>query len=328
MIILSAPCARHAASLRRTMVVQAMLLCSAVPLAAQQPTPDGVRIETGDVARFIETMEAMRDAATAQDSLRILTESYFGRGSTGLEAFTRARIESPAELMAVMKARPRYYRHLARSLAGVGEAEPAIREAFRRFEEIYPQAVYADVYIVVGRMNSGGTTAPARILLGAEMYGRDTDAPTDELSTWARTVVRDTSVLATIAVHELMHINQRGDGSTLLGQALGEGGADFVTELVTGRNINSHVHAWADPRETELWAEFQTVMCGESSAGWLYDSSRKDRPADLGYWMGYKIASAYYERATDKRRAIAEILDAATDPFGFLERSGYAPAQR
>ncbi|NIU51572.1 MAG: lytic murein transglycosylase, partial [Gemmatimonadetes bacterium] len=35
-----------------------------------------------------------------------------------------------------------------------------------------------------------------------------------------------------------------------------------------------------------------------------------------------RIAKAYYERAADKRAAIAEILG-VTDFKGFLERSGY-----
>ena len=47
-----------------------------------------------------------------------------------------------------------------------------------------------------------------------------------------------------------------------------------------------------------------------------------DRPGDLGYWMGYLIAKAYYERARDKAKAIREILT-IRDFDRFLEASGY-----
>jgi hypothetical protein len=32
------------------------------------------------------------------------------------------------------------------------------------------------------------------------------------------------------------------------------------------------------------------------------------RPADLGYFVGYRIAEAYYNEGSDKKKAIAAIL--------------------
>lgn len=59
------------------------------------------------------------------------------------------------------------------------------------------------------------------------------------------------------------------------------------------------------------------------TSNWLYQGNRATgRPADLGYWMGYKIAKAYYDKATDKRTAVKEILR-FTDSKAFLEASGY-----
>jgi hypothetical protein len=60
---------------------------------------------------------------------------------------------------------------------------------------------------------------------------------------------------------------------------------------------------------------------------WIYNSSRiKDRPADLAYFMGYKIVEACYQRQPDKQRAIREILR-ARDFEGFLEMSGYGAGE-
>ena len=127
-----------------------------------------------------------------------------------------------------------------------------------------------------------------------------------------------------IVAHELVHTQQRTASSrTLLASAIREGSADFLGELISGLNINAHIHEWANLRERELWEDFRRVMGGTDSSGWLYSSRADDEPADLGYWMGYRITKAYYERADDKREAIREILTIRDFP-AFLAASGYA----
>jgi uncharacterized protein YjaZ len=51
------------------------------------------------------------------------------------------------------------------------------------------------------------------------------------------------------------------------------------------------------------------------------------KPADLGYWVGYRIVKSYYQHATDKRRALREILE-MTDPKAFVANSGWYPGIR
>lgn len=73
-------------------------------------------------------------------------------------------------------------------------------------------------------------------------------------------------------------------------------------------------------------AEFRERMDGTDYAGWLYDAAegRTDgRPADLGYWMGYRIARGYYARATDRTAAIRDMLR-IEDFDAFLHASGAA----
>ncbi len=47
-------------------------------------------------------------------------------------------------------------------------------------------------------------------------------------------------------------------------------------------------------------------------------------PGDLGYYFGYRIAQAYYNRATDKKQAVVDIIE-MDDPLLFLQKSGYDP---
>jgi hypothetical protein len=312
--------------LRMAALAAGLVLAFAGPAAAQHADPGAVRIETSDVARFLATLDALAAASTYRDSAAILFERYYLPATPGLRDFIRLRIGSPFELLDQIASHRAYYAHLPRSLAGLLAAEPDIRAAFRRFAALYPEAVFADTYFLIGRMNSGGTISPGRLLIGAEMYGLDEDAPAHELGEWHRAVLRDRSILVTIAVHELMHVNQpRTRQNTLLAQSLREGSADFLAELVTGRNINEHVHAWANPREQELWREFSAAMHGTDLNGWFFIQDGGERPSDLGYWMGYRIVKAYYDRAADRSRAIGEILN-IDDPADFLQRSGYGAA--
>ena len=65
-------------------------------------------------------------------------------------------------------------------------------------------------------------------------------------------------------------------------------------------------------------------MNGTNTSNWLYEGDRaKGRPADMGYYMGYRICEAFYQKAVDKSEAVRRIL-ALNDPEGLLRESGYA----
>ena len=102
-----------------------------------------------------------------------------------------------------------------------------------------------------------------------------------------------------------------------------EGSADFIGEMIVGKIINDHLRAYADPHERELWLEFKQQMDGKDSSHWLYQGDKaKDRPADLGYYVGYKICESYYRQAADKAAAIKDILR-IRDFKQFLRASQY-----
>jgi hypothetical protein len=66
-------------------------------------------------------------------------------------------------------------------------------------------------------------------------------------------------------------------------------------------------------------------MRGRDMQGWLYQGdAATDRPADLGYFVGARICRAYYDRATDKARALRTIFR-LDDPEALLAESRYAP---
>ena len=294
---------------------------AAAPFDVSHRHPDSARIVTEDVPRFWAAM----DASTPATRAAVLKTMYLDRGTPGLQDFIVLRIGTAESLAEAVERFHGYYRSARASTLRAGSYEPQIREAFRKMEELYPDAVYPDVYFLVGNTSTGGTTSGRGLLIGTEVYGRTPEAPESEMEPWMRAVFGSVEKVPHIVAHELVHYQQDyAPGNSLLRQSLNEGVADFVAELISGRHINPAAHAYADLHEGELWCEFRGQMHGTDMSGWLYNGSRSvDRPGDLGYNMGYRIARAYHERAVDKRRALAEMLK-IRDFDAFLAASGYA----
>jgi uncharacterized protein YjaZ len=141
--------------------------------------------------------------------------------------------------------------------------------------------------------------------------------------------------LVPIVLHELAHFQQArvqgletflkiyGPGGSLLALALREGSAELIAELTTGRHINPAAERYGLAHESTLWPKFREEMRNPEPGDWMFvRPSNTDWPPDLGYWMGYRIARSYHEQASDKRRAIVDILG-LTDFEAFLEKSRY-----
>lgn len=320
-----------------TRLILAVAMLLAVPVAASDEFPEfnrdpaQARIVTEDLDRFW----AAWDEAERQPEARreIFQREYLDAGSPGLRAFLELRIQDVDRLLAAIDRHRDYYAGLRAQMQNAATAAAPVRAALARLQALLPEAVFPDVYLMIGIMNSGGTIHWDGLLIGVEMYGLTPETDRDRLGAWHRAVLMPMEALPAIIVHELVHFQQlnlsRTSFDTLLGQAIHEGAADFVAELLLGRHINHALHEWALPREATLWSAFREAMHGKDNSDWLYDGARAtaERPADLGYFIGYRIVQAYYERAQDKRAALREIL-AMTDPAAFLEASGYPHAFR
>ncbi|HEX9893561.1 MAG TPA: hypothetical protein VGA78_06535 [Gemmatimonadales bacterium] len=302
--------------------------------AAQGPInrdPAAARLVTDDIPRFWRAFEGFTGASTRRDSLSLLFERYYLEASPGLEAFVRLRIGSPFELLESIRRRPRYYAAIRDNSLKVASLEPRIRELFGRFQLAYADAVFPDVYFLIGRFNSGGTADRTALYIGTEFYSRSPDTPVEELAAWERTVTRSLDLLPCIVLHELMHFQQMPlkGRRTLLAAAFREGAPDFLAQQLCQGNINDAAHAWlrAEPgREAALWREFAAEMDNQTDPSrWLHNANNSgDRPADLGYVIGFKIAEAYYRQASNKTQALADLIR-AEDPAAILAASGYRP---
>ena len=199
---------------------------------------------------------------------------------------------------------------------------PRVRErlakAIAKLALLYPESRLPPVTIAVGRGKPVGSGSPvAGVQIGLEAL-----CATD----WLNPDVEERFV--TVIAHEYAHTQQAAslvdnEHPSVLEGSLAEGTAEFVSELITGRVSSGYFPALTHGREKAIETAFAADVDKTDLSDWLYNS-KPDKPADLGYWVGYRIVKAYYRHARDKRAALREILT-MTDAHAFLAKSGWYP---
>ena len=272
--------------------------------------PRDAKFYTTDIINFWKVFDETNpgfEATTFQ-------QKYIDVGSKGLKGFIKNRIENGNNLSKTIKANLNYYEAIRESSLSIDKKRERFYECFDNLKKIYPEAVFPDVYFVIGAKNSGGTAFNEGLIIGAEMFGKDKND--------FKPVI-DIDYVDEVVAHELIHFQQKyAQNNTLLAQCIREGSADFICELIAGSHSNTKIHEYGNTHARELWNEFVIQMNGTNWGNWLYSSKDKSRPKDLGYWIGYKIARAYYTNAVDKIKAIQEILN-IKDFNSFLADSKY-----
>ena len=263
--------------------------------------PQDAKFETSDIQNFWKAFDSIEYANGNP------FETYIKNGTIGLQGFIPDRIISADSLLNMVNRKKQDYEKIRGIEIKIKEQEKRIRPYFYALEYWYPNAVYPPVYFVVGRFNSGGTSSENGLLIGAEK-------------------LTSLEYLPELVIHESIHFQQKwpeGGKTNLLQQSILEGMADFIAELVTGIKGNPEASKYGNEHKEELCREFAEKMYDNDMQDWLYGTSGKDkRPNDLGYWIGYEIVKAYFDKADDKKLAINHILN-IEDYDRFLNSSGY-----
>jgi hypothetical protein len=288
-------------------------------------------ILTIDIDHFWEAFDNLKNCKSFVDSVNSFQQLYLDRATDGLIDFIRVREFQAEKYVKLVAKYPKFYKSLRKNTFEVKKSEQTIEVVFSKFKEIYPNFRPFKVCFAMGIMNTGGTISNNFVLIGTEIT---TSTKQMDLSEFENNEYRKTfegsedlqTRIRSLVAHECVHTQQaktidpNAIKCELLYRVLREGSAEFIAELVSG---NLKTNEYGDKNEKQIWAGFKDELCNENSNNWLYNSSTvKDKPADLGYFIGYKIAKEYYNNASDKRQAVNDIID-MTNPIKFLELSKY-----
>jgi hypothetical protein len=127
--------------------------------------PEAAKIITSDIGLFWQAY----DKAKPENNLNVFRDEYLRKGSPGLDDFRQLRIGNVCNLVSVIETAPKYYAALREPSLKVASYEGRMRQTFRKLKELYPSAVFPDVYFVIGRLSTGGTASRSGLLIGVEM---------------------------------------------------------------------------------------------------------------------------------------------------------------
>jgi hypothetical protein len=276
--------------------------------------PQDAKILYSDLIHFTE---AYKELSTNTDTLQVLQELYFDRGSEGLKEFISRHQLTPELIKDALSADPERYALLPGFLANIAEVEEQYLALMKDFDKAIPNAMYPPTYLLVGANRGIGQASQVGQLITVV---RPVDSP---------------EKLKNIMAHELSHFQQAmamggqqyaalySSPNNLLGLCLREGGAEFLASLVVNDITQKKALDYLMKDEKRLKEQFLRDLETQNADFWLWASiEQKEYPKLLGYAMGYMICKHYYESASDKTHALQEIL-LMKDAEAFIKASGY-----
>jgi hypothetical protein len=274
--------------------------------------PNGASLITEDIHRFWKAYDlAQKDTA---DRVAIYRQYYFDKSSRGMQDYMGLKVRSINEFVRHYDQRPAFYKAIRNNTLQTDSLKPSIFNCFIKLKAMYPQALFPDVYFIMGAFTAGGTVSKAGLLIGINQVCKTANVPTSELSLWQKNNFNLLENLSGFISHELIHFEQdkllQSEDTTTLYPVLIEGMADFLGEMISGKNINQRLHEWAKGKEKRIWQAFTKDMYLNRFNNWIANADQEtpDNPADQGYWIGYQICRAYYLNAVDKKQAIYDML--------------------
>ena len=294
-------------------------LIVAVNVFAQPKQTKNYKIYTSDVANFIRIFSSVDSV----NRINAFQSDYLDKGSEGLRDYATLRFDSAQGLVERIYGTPNFYKKLIVTLTNTDfkALSKSLKVPINKFVRLYDDATIPNIYLLVGGIGNGSTPGKTGLLIGVDSYLLCFEDR-------SKFVGLDAAI-----AHELIHFNQSYlakdslIANNLLAQVIKEGSADFLGELISGsvEHCNLKMYQWGEAHLKQLWSELTVDIQDPTKIDkWLYND-QPDRPSSLGYFMGYKITKAYYDKAINKKKAIQEILNIKPDGFyDFLIKSGYS----
>lgn len=273
-------------------------------------------LKTSDAEVFAGLFERYGEELSAEQ-LRV---HYLEPGSDGIRIFTPYRIIDADNLAKeVSENRELYQKAISLCLPAVRSLADESERIMQEVADLIGEQELAPAYVVFGGNNSGGTADAEGLVIGIEVLCNLADDKEDFAS-----------IFEYFIAHEIVHVYQhrllRLEGQpSLLELAIIEGVADFIAEKILGR-IDSTALTRTEyglNNEARLWQEFKTAMDSSETGDWMYRQHATDgKPADMAYWIGKRIAEAYYNNAPNSRDALRELVG-FSDVHVILSKSRY-----
>lgn len=289
-----------------------------------------IYIETSDIRNFWSAYDEVQKINNEEQKISIFQKLYVDKATPGLKDFIQSRNFTSEQWIESFELKPKFWNSIRIKTENIQNNFKNIEDLYHKFSQLYEGFSPPKIYFTVGNLKGGGTVINGNLIIGSELAASDKTVDYSELSKNYQDRMKINSGVIFLTAHELVHTQQNLKGTTtnLLGLCLKEGSADFIAELLTGKNVEAPYIEYGLQHQNSLWNDFQKEMNGENFQNWLSNTATiKDRPADLGYFIGYIITKRFYERSKEKKSAVKTIMNLdfsnTAETESFLDKSGY-----
>ncbi len=292
-------------------------------------------IVTEDVDNYWEAYDKITATKDSTLQLKYLHELFIDRASIGQKQMFNVRRYTPKEYLDNIRMYPKFWNSIRKNHKAVGSFADEITKGAAKLAQIYPELKPAKVYFTIGAFRSPGTTLDSLVLIGSEMSLTNEHTNTSEfperLQYFSRycknNPIDDVEFLN---VHEFVHTQQQSNHDyILIYRAVYEGIAEFVAEKATNQKSIQPSLKYGAKHDARLKEKFVKQLYSRGAVDdWLYNGVNNEFGMnDLGYYMGYAIASRYYDKQEDKSLAIKTIIELDysnnAEFENFVNSSGY-----
>ncbi|MEL6718630.1 MAG: DUF2268 domain-containing putative Zn-dependent protease [Bacteroidota bacterium] len=289
-------------------------------------------ISTEDIDHFWEAYDHLAECHTKEDSIQAFQSRYINKASEGFKEFLEVRKFTAKEYYYHAKRSPKFWESIRSNTLKIRTMLPELQEVYDAYEQTFPGHKKPKICFAIGCLRTAGTVSGGYLLIGSEMIVTDQNTDKSELGSWEKAVLPNEFTLKEIVAHEYIHALQNFKfpvywsllNHRVLFMSLMEGSCDFLAKTIVGATINKHIHEYGNANEAAVWSNFKKEMWTNKSRKWVYNGGNAPEgvPADLGYYVGYKICESYYQKASNKQEALEEILRLKSVKK-FYAKSGY-----
>lgn len=281
------------------------------------------RIDASAFYAFRQMLGTLEGAKDSNDSIRIIQRFYIDKIRKRCNPFLKEKNIEAVKLYNSLILYPNFYNQLAKYEINVKSLNDTIRFIDKKFKESFDEYEEPSIVLLVGDLSVGGAVSKTTIYICLDMISDNGVIDKSELPEYMKNICAKGTLFCYL-VHEIVHSMQYGfpmnelfgmikhNKNSLLYACLLEGSADYIADHLFNTFLNKNLSNYYEKNIDVIWIRFnQNVNENPFEYNqWIYYFTPNDeRPADLGYYIGYKICEAFMNKQTDKKRGIKSLIN-------------------
>lgn len=271
------------------------------------------QIATTDIDNFWIAYDQIIQSSDSLERIKLINELYIDKATEGLKGLINVRRYQDYEFINNILNYPKYWNSIRSNSSYLLKDTAQIEKYLTKLKEIYPELKPANIYFSIGAFRTGGTYEGTKVLFGGEFMLVQENSILEELPERIQKTIKEYAPydIPLIAIHEYIHTQQKTwENQSIIHLCVAEGVAEFISTLITEKPLSPPVAFGKQNAERVLERYMVEIFRNEDVWNWLWSENQNElKVNDLGYYIGYEICERYYNNATDKKKAIKDLIE-------------------